>query len=409
MALTDTKIKSAKAKEKRYIIADSDGLYIEIMQSGKKYFRYRPRSNGKDERVTIGEYPIFSLQEARQERDQLAGLVARGISPNEHKRTEKLKSDKADTFEEVAMEWVAKKRKYWSPEYYEQRLWLLEVELLPAFGKKKIALVESSDLLGVMTRCEERDAKTTAIQARSVTSQIMCYAISRLKAKYDIAAPLRGAIIRDQTRHATAHTPETMIEMYWRIDNTSTATKQTKTAIKLLAMLFTRTTELIAAKKTEIDLDQMLWVIPKERMKKRRAHIVPLSPQAVLLFSELLNNPFNHTEYLFPSHTRTSKGNKKSLFMNKLTMNNAFVAMGFDPIFITGHDFRATAFTHLLEAGYSKDIVDAQLAHAKKSKTDAAYDHAVYLPQRTEIMRKWSDQLDEWQELAKIKTFSDYE
>lgn len=404
MALTDTKIKSAKPTDKRYTIADSDGLYIEVMVSGKKYFRYRPRSNGKDERVTIGEYPHFTLQQARQERDRLAGLVAKGVSPNEHKRAEKLRSDAADDFETVAREWLAKMKKKWSPEYYEQRLSMCEDLLFPAFGKKKIATVESADLLAVMEACEERDAKTTGIAVRGMTSQIMCYAISRLKAKYDIAAPLKGAIIRDETQHATAHSKETMIELYWRLDNVSTATKKTKHGIRLLAMLFTRTREMVASKKPEFDLDNALWIIPKERMKKRRIHVVPLPDQAIPLLRELIEDPMNQSDQVFP----TAKSTSKIPHMSKLTMNNAMVYMGFEPEFITGHDFRATATTVLLEAKFSKEIIDVQLAHAKKNKTDAAYDHAIYLDERREMMQWWANKLDEWEGESRVKQASDF-
>lgn len=61
----------------------------------------------------------------------------------------------------------------------------------------------------------------------------------------------------------------------------------------------------------------------------------------------------------------------------------------------TGHGFRALAMTTLMEElGYTHEIPDTQLAHAKGDNTRRAYDRTKYLPQRKVMMQKWADYLD---------------
>lgn len=87
--LSDSKIRSAKPKEKLYRIGDSDGLCIEIKPNGKKYWRYRFQWLKKTQMMSLGEYPIIGLAEARTKRDEAKSLVASGVNPVEDKEKQK--------------------------------------------------------------------------------------------------------------------------------------------------------------------------------------------------------------------------------------------------------------------------------------------------------------------------------
>ena len=91
--LTDTKIKTAKPKDKLYRMADSNGLVIEITQSGIKHWRYRYRFNDKASMVSLGKYPKVSLKTARYLRDEQRDLLDQGLNPSEY-RTKKAFQDK---------------------------------------------------------------------------------------------------------------------------------------------------------------------------------------------------------------------------------------------------------------------------------------------------------------------------
>ena len=82
MALTDTKLRKLKPGVKAYQEADDAGLFLEVMPGGAKTWRLRYRMGGrgsKQEKVTLGDYPGYSLGEARTWRDDCKALASRGI------------------------------------------------------------------------------------------------------------------------------------------------------------------------------------------------------------------------------------------------------------------------------------------------------------------------------------------
>lgn len=153
--------------------------------------------------------------------------------------------------------------------------------------------------------------------------------------------------------------------------------------MKLMSLTFVRTGELINAKWSEFDLDGQRWDIPAVRMKMRTAHIVPLSSQAVQVLL-VLKEISGHREYLFPSERDYSKP------MSNNTILGALKRMGYAGQ-MTGHGFRGLASTLLHEQGYDHQHIELQLAHQERNSVSAAYNHAIYLAQRTRMMQDWGD------------------
>jgi hypothetical protein len=74
--LTDTAIRNAKPWEKTYTLGDGEGMYLEVMPNGTKFWRMAYRQpNGRKNRLTFGKYPVVTLAEARTRR--LAAYRAR--------------------------------------------------------------------------------------------------------------------------------------------------------------------------------------------------------------------------------------------------------------------------------------------------------------------------------------------
>ena len=71
MALTETQIRHLKSKDKRYMVRDDKGLYLEVMMSGSKHWRYRYFDGKKEIKLSLGEYPYLSLKDAGEKRDDL--------------------------------------------------------------------------------------------------------------------------------------------------------------------------------------------------------------------------------------------------------------------------------------------------------------------------------------------------
>jgi integrase len=72
---------------------------------------------------------------------------------------------------------------------------------------------------------------------------------------------------------------------------------------------------------------------------------------------------------------------------------------------MTGHGFRGLASTELHEQGYDHQHIEIQLAHSARDTVSAAYNHALYIPQRTAMMQAWADYLDELKVGAKVLPF----
>jgi integrase len=161
----------------------------------------------------------------------------------------------------------------------------------------------------------------------------------------------------------------------------------TNIAIELMLLTFVRTSELIMARWCEINFDKAEWLIPPERMKMRRPHLVPLCKQSLNLLQEL-KTWTGHREFLFPN-----RNNPRSTMSNN-TILQALKSLGYGTK-MTGHGFRALAMTAIKEKlGYRHEVIDLQLAHAKRDKIQAAYDRTKFIEERRIMMQAWANYLD---------------
>lgn len=391
MALTDVKARTAKAGAKAYKLSDSGGLYLLVATSGSKLWRYKYRLDGKENVLALGEYPEVSIAEARKARDAAKVLVKQGAHPTQRKREERARqaAERANTFEAVAREWIAKKSPRWSPYYLKQVEAFMGNDVFPVIGSLPIRAVTAAQLLGIVQKIEARGAETVAILVRQWMSAVFRYAVATLRAENDPASALRGALTRPRVQHRK---PLSRPELASLIDALGRyrGRRETVIALRLLMITFVRPGELRAAKWEEFDLKRGQWRIPAQRMKMREEHIVPLSRQAIALLEEL-NSLTGPNDWLFPN-IRSPRS-----CMTITTMNRALERMGFcgrETIGFSAHGFRATASTMLNELGYRSDVIERQLAHKERNKVRASYNQAEYLKEREEMMRDWANMLD---------------
>jgi integrase len=160
----------------------------------------------------------------------------------------------------------------------------------------------------------------------------------------------------------------------------------TRLAMKLMALTFVRTSELIGARWAEFDFEARRWDIPASRMKMKTPHIVPLSTQAVNVL-QTLQLVSGRSKLLFPGE----RDHEKSMSNN--TILGALARMGYKGR-MTGHGFRGVASTLMHEMGFDHAHIELQLAHQERNEVSAAYNHATYLNQRAKMMQHWADYLD---------------
>lgn len=388
MPLSDIKVRQAKATDKVQKLADGGSLFLVIKPNGTKLWWYRYKLDGKENTFSIGEYPEITLQAARTGRDAARALVREGKHPAQQRRLEKLERShaNANTFQAVADEWLEKMKARWSEGHYKKVSRSLAADVYPNIGSLPIRDVRAVHILSILQMLERRDALSVAIMVRQWCSAVFRYATATLRADGDPAAPLVGSTVRKRPNHSTPLS-ESEIREHWRKLVTFKGARTTVIACTLMLYLFPRTTELRHMEWPELDFDAAEWWVDGQKMKMRRKHIVPLPRQAVDLLKEL-QTISGAGRWCFPNLRKPVKP------MDRMTINRALQYMGHAGNSVTAHDFRATASTILHERGYRSDIVELQLAHVERDKTKAAYNHALYLPERARMMQDWADYLD---------------
>jgi len=232
-----------------------------------------------------------------------------------------------------------------------------------------------------------RGALDIAKRALQTSGQVFRYAIAHGKASRNPATDIKPSDVleaRKKQNYARIDGKE-LPDLLRRIEGYQGAAV-TRLAMKLMALTFVRTSELIEAEWKEIDLDAAEWRIPAERMKMNTPHIVPLSAQAVEIL-RTLQLISGHSKLLFPGERNHEKA------MSNNTILGALKRMGYQGR-MTGHGFRGVASTLLHEMGFDHAHIELQLAHQERNEVSAAYNHATYLVPRRKMMQQWANYLD---------------
>lgn len=388
MPLTDTAVRNAKKREKPAKLSDGRGLYL-LVNSAGKYWRFDYRFAGKRRTLALGVYPDISLAVARELRDEAKRELTRDIDPGVARRIRRtaIVQRTANSLEAVAREWHQRFRKNWAESTAAGILRRLELDVFPWVGGRPIAEITPPELLAVLRRVESRGALETVHRLHQYSSQIFRYAVATGRAERDPAADLRGALPPVRAKHHASITDPGAVGQLLRTISGYAGSFVVKCALRLAPLVFVRPGELRRAEWSEINLDSAEWRIPAERMKMRAAHIVPLSVQAVAVLREL-HHVTGGGQYVFPG-ARSSKRP-----MSENTVNAALRRLDYGSDQMTGHGFRSMASTLLNEAGWHRDAIERQLAHAERDEVRAAYNYAEHLPERRRMMQAWADYLD---------------
>ncbi|ELO4115057.1 tyrosine-type recombinase/integrase [Salmonella enterica] len=384
MALSDTKIHTLTPRNRPWQLADHDGLVIEVLPTGRKIWRFRYRFDNKSQKITLGEYPAFSLAEARLWREKCRSMVAHGINPAQKKQEEKLKQKDPTTVKTFAKRWLTDivEKSNRDPRNITR---IIEKDIIPIIGKLELEELTTAHIQVVLDRIKQRGSDHVALLTRNVLKRMLAYAISRGIIFNNPAAAIEARYIAQATSRDVALTAEE-IGILLRGIYTSNMNRRHKLALHLLIICMVRKSEMIEATWSEVNFNALEWRIPGERMKMDNPHIVPLSKQAQAMFEEL-KFLAGDSPYVFPSR------NDHRRPISKTTLNCAVRTLDLNVRDFVIHDFRRTASTLLHEQGYNSDWVEKCLAH-KIGGVRGVYNRAEYLNQRREMLQSWADFVD---------------
>ena len=389
MPLTETAIKKAKPADKPIKLSDGRGMYLLVNPIGSKLWRWKYRVLGKEKVLSLGAYPDVSLAQARDGVDKARKALAAGDDPMAKRKADKVATRTAaeNSFETVARKWWANWKPARSEQHAGQVMRRFEANVFPYIGGRPISEVQAPELVAMLKGIEARGVSDLAKRALQTSSQVFRYAIAHGLAKRNPATDIKPAdvLASRQKQNLVRIESRELPELLRHID-AYRGTATTRLAMKLMAMTFVRTTELIGARWEEFDLEGGRWDIPATRMKMKTPHIVPLSAQAVNLL-KTLQLITGHSALLFPGERDHEKP------MSNNTILKALERMGYKGR-MTGHGFRGVASTLLHEMNFDHAHIEIQLAHQERNEVSAAYNHATYLKQRATLMQHWSDYLE---------------
>lgn len=391
MVLTDTQIRKVKATGKLQKLSDGKGLQLHIVRTEAKLWRLAYRFEGKQKILALGSYPDVTLAQAREGADAARKALASGHDPMALRKADKLARQAAveHSFEAVARQWLAHWKVGKSARHAVYTLARLTADVFPAIGHRPIAEVSAPELVTMVKKIAQRGALDIAKRCLQMCGQVFRYGIAHGCGgiERNPATDIKPADVlpaRRKVNYARVDVSE-LPELLRRMDAYQ-GTPATRYAMKLLALTFVRTGELIGARWAEFDLEAGRWDIPAARMKMKTPHVVPLSQQAVEVLRNLLTVSGGR-ELLFPGERDHAKP------MSNNTILKALERMGYKGA-MTGHGFRGIASTVLHEHGFDHAHIELQLAHQERNEISAAYNHALYLQPRTALMAWWGNYLE---------------
>lgn len=412
--LTDTKLKTAKVKDKDYTLSDGYGLQLLIKRNNSKLweFYYQSPTTQKRRKTSFGLYPEVTLIQARNKRKEYKDLLFDGIDPIDYfkEKKQEISNKQKGLFENVLFEWLEKKQDDVDKgiivlKTYQRLESFMVNDTLPFFkkinGHKIKPILPNANIKDIkhfhIVKVLEHKNKTAPVSAKKMFqyfNKFWLYAVNKGYCDFNIISNIDPKSIITQRR--VINMPKiTEPDIFKELVNTIYTYQghySTKNALKLVLHVPLRASNLIKLKWKYIDFDKELLTIPRKLMKIKNPNLpdfsMPLSEEVIEILKE--QRTLSHSiEYVF-----TGSSGKP---INQETPNHALIRMGFnDSKRQRLHGFRGTfrsiLDTHQLEHNISLEIKEIALDHHSTNMVQLAYTNkADYVKQLKPLMDWWSE------------------
>lgn len=384
--LTDTAIRKAKPKDKQYKLYDGRGLLLLVRTSGSKLWHYRYRYEGKEQTLSIGAYPEVSLAEARSARDRARADLRAGLNPaiTKLRRRAEAAAEQRSTFEVAAREWFSVMAPTWRPRHAASVLDSMERLVFPRLGALPMRDISPQMVRAAVLDIEKVRAKEIARRVRQRISAVFIHAIACGKADMDPAGVIKAAFAPVPTKPQPAIIDLTDLREMLSAVETTPAHGVTKLALRFLALTAARPGEVRLATWAEINGDG--WLIPAERAKTHKEHLIPLSRQALEVI-EAVRPISSGSPYVFPGARwimRPMSENALGYLLNRAGYSGRHVPHGF-----------RSSFSSIMNERNPTDraVIDLMLAHTPSNRVEGVYNRAKHMARRKALAQEWADLL----------------
>jgi integrase len=385
MPLTDAKIRALKPDKKRYLVSDGDGLSLDVLPSGKTSWFFRYRLNGKQEKVSLGQYPAVSLKAARNARAANAVQVASGKSPATEKKLARAGVATNPTVREFGDRYYREQAVPRWKDPSEVRRYL-DRDVYPFLGDKLVKDVTALDVQAVVYRKRDGGKVQAAIAILRTIRRMFDYAVELQLVTVNPAARVAARFVGRASKRSRVLTP-TELRVYLQTIYGSAIDRRFKLALHIILATMVRKSELLLAKWEHVNLETGEWLIPAENSKTGKPHVVYLSSQVAEMFGELRAFA-DDSEFVLPGRS----GTRKCLAHN--TLNRALDRLTFPNLEpLTIHDLRRTASSLLHEKGFFADVIEKALNHTLGG-VRGVYNKAEHAAERKRMLQWWADYID---------------
>lgn len=381
------------------LYADGQGLYLQITPAGVKSWTFRyvsPNGPQKGKRRDLGLGPIklLGLAAARRKVLELKAQVQEGFDPLEERKVQQAAqapevaqaqaATKAITFTECGDAYVKAMRPGWkNAKHADQWTSTLETYAYPILGELPVDSIDINLVLKVLEPIWIGKTET-ASRLRGRIEAILDYARvrgyrsgenpARWKGHLDHILPATGDIAKVQ-HHPSL--PYTQMPEFW--PKLQAQDGLSARALELCILTATRTSDVLGARWSEIDLETRIWEIPGRRMKAGQDHRIPLSAPALALLRKLA--AIRRSDMVFPGHNaeRPLSNTSMAMVLRRMKLD------------VTPHGFRSTFRTWIAEqTNFPHEVAEAALAHTQSDKVVAAYQRGDLFAKRANLMDTWA-------------------
>lgn len=387
--LTNTEVKQSKVKDKEYKLADGQGLKLRIRPNGSKTWLldyFRPYTK-KRTTLSFGSYPDTSLAQARVKRKEARELLAQNIDPQTYKAqiSEQQKEAIESTFGVYASKWYELKKEQVKKETADQAWRTLKRHVLPSLENVPIHIIKPKLVIDLLKPVSNKGSLETVKRLCRNINEVMRLAVASGIIEINYLADVTKLFPAPQKKHMPTIAPNRLPELMKALFN-SNITRSTRCLVEWQLHTMTRPVEAATARWEDIDIENKVWVIPEERMKMKKPHTIPLTPQTLELL-KVISSISNNQKYLFPSR------NNQNNHANSQSANMVLKRIGFAGELVS-HGLRALASTTLNEQGFDPDVIEAALAHIDRNEVRRAYNRAEYIERRRILMCWWSEHIE---------------
>jgi integrase len=369
-----------------YFAGEVPGLALQIAPGGSKSWVLRAMVGGRRREMGLGGYPEVTLANAKDAARTARAKIKSGIDPiNEGKSARSaLEASRAKdvTFQACALKYIAIHEPSWSAKSHFQWLSSLEKHAFPQIGSLLVRDVGDRQVLDVLHPIWVSTTET-ATRVRGRIEKVLDWAVAsklregpnpaRWRGHLEHMLPNPGEVANEEHFKALSYQ-----ELGAFMKRLREAEGQGARCLEFAVLTAARSGQARGATWSEINLEEALWVIPKERMKAKREHRVPLSSAAVGL---LRAQPrIKGTDLVFPSST-----NK---LLSDATLGAVLKRLGIDAV---PHGFRSTFKDWCTElTSYPNELSELALAHLVGDKVEQAYRRGDMFQKRRQLMDDWA-------------------